>query len=166
MFPEHLLLYIIRPTLEYMGEKYHSPAAEQLLMATAAQETLCGRYLHQIKGPALGIYQMEPATIEDLHRHFINGSINLHFTLVEFRTSAGHQSESNILDVVGNLYYATALARAMYFRFAQPLPEVNDLMGIWKYYKRYWNTNKGAATEEEFLRNWHNMIGPLMPHWN
>ena len=40
----------------------YSDAAVDLLMLTAAQESACGKYIRQLgNGPALGIFQMEPA---------------------------------------------------------------------------------------------------------
>ncbi|HQO65941.1 MAG TPA: two-component regulator propeller domain-containing protein, partial [Spirochaetales bacterium] len=65
----HLRDLIIRPTLVDMG--HYSPEAEALLLGIAAQEARGGRYLAQLRGPARGIYQMEPATHDDLWRHFL-----------------------------------------------------------------------------------------------
>lgn len=69
ILPAHLRDLIIRPTLVEMG--HYSPAAEALLLGTAAHESHGGRYLSQIRGPARGIYQMEPATHDDLWRHYL-----------------------------------------------------------------------------------------------
>ena len=45
----------------------HSDNAVNLLMGTAAQESHLGKYRKQIGGgPALGIFQMEPATFNDI----------------------------------------------------------------------------------------------------
>jgi hypothetical protein len=46
--------YVIRPTLQRLG--LWSLAAENLLLGTAAQESKLGYYLHQLEGPALGLY--------------------------------------------------------------------------------------------------------------
>lgn len=62
---EQLRLYVIRPTLEKI--ELWSEAAENLLLGTTAQESHMGTYIKQVgKGPALGIYQMEPATHKDI----------------------------------------------------------------------------------------------------
>ncbi len=58
--------YIIKPTLEYMGGNYNSDKARFLLLCTAAIESNCGYYIKQVDGPALGIWQMEPATHDDI----------------------------------------------------------------------------------------------------
>ena len=63
---------IIRPTLRALEPEIpHSLVAEELLMLTAAHESHLGTYLKQKGGPALGIYQMEPATYRDLHENFL-----------------------------------------------------------------------------------------------
>ncbi|KAF0118141.1 MAG: hypothetical protein FD149_866 [Rhodospirillaceae bacterium] len=66
----HFVTTVIRPTLLHLG--LHSPAAEALLLGTAIQESRLGTYLRQTGGgPALGVYQMEPATHEDIWTNFL-----------------------------------------------------------------------------------------------
>ena len=56
---------IIEPVLSRLHAA--SPAARALLLGTAAQESAMGRYIRQLRGgPALGIFQMEPATHDDI----------------------------------------------------------------------------------------------------
>jgi hypothetical protein len=51
---------LIRPVLDSL--QMYSKDAEELLVFTCAAESNGGTYLHQVKGPALGIYQCEPST--------------------------------------------------------------------------------------------------------
>ena len=68
--PGHLLFQVINPVLRSMDA--WSIAAENLILGTAVQESECGYYLHQLgDGPALGIYQMEPATHDDCWNNFL-----------------------------------------------------------------------------------------------
>ena len=68
--PNQLLRYVIKPALTLLDME--SPAAEALMLGTVAQESHCGRYLHQLgKGPALGIFQMEPTTYRDIWENYI-----------------------------------------------------------------------------------------------
>jgi hypothetical protein len=65
-------------------------------------------------------------------------------------------------DLTGNLWYATAAARAQLYRFKESLPEkveyvVNGeyiepayLMALAQYAKTYWNTEQGAAEVEDY----------------
>ena len=61
---------IVRPTLQVIG--LWSPSAENLVMGTAMQESRC-TYLKQLgKGPAIGIFQMEPMTFQDIYDNFLS----------------------------------------------------------------------------------------------
>ena len=53
-----------------------------------------------------------------------------------------------------NLHYATAMARCSYLRHSESLPEADDIEGLAKYYKKYYNTPKGAATVEQAISNY------------
>jgi hypothetical protein len=62
--PKDLRHFVIEPICELLASKAgvpHPSFIDDLLIATCAQETHMGVYLHQSgHGPALGIYQMEP----------------------------------------------------------------------------------------------------------
>jgi len=155
MNPQVLHDYIIFPVCEamkaYSGDDYNTPAARQLLLATFAQESHCGEYLKQVRGPALGMPQMEPATIADLYKNFATGARKE--LLYKFLSMAEIQYPG-LIGMVGNLNYATALARMNYRRFPAALPMFGDQSAMWKYYKKYWNSVAGAATKEDFDTNW------------
>ena len=151
--------YIIFPTLEamkkYSGFNYNTEAARELLLATAGQESHVGAYIKQVKGPALGPYQMEPPTIQDLYKNFATGDKRV---LLHRFASPAELEEAPLIAVVGNLHYATALARMNYRRFPAALPLFGDQGGMWAYYKKYWNSVLGAATEEDFDVNWKRFV--------
>lgn len=49
--------------------RLYSVEAIDLLMLTAAQESHLGKYIQQLgSGPARGIFQMEPKTLQDLRK--------------------------------------------------------------------------------------------------
>ncbi len=154
--PSHLLQYVIRPTLatlaEVSGLPLASEAAERLLLATAAQESQCGRYLHQIGGPARGIYQIEPATyIDVIGRLDEKRWPKLRGVVLGLRNDALMPRNTQM---EGNLLYATAVARANYWLVPEELPAADHKEGIWVYYKKYWNSALGAASREQFMRAW------------
>lgn len=159
MNPQVLHDYIIFPVLKtmtaYGAFEYNSPPARQLLLATFAQESHCGEYIKQVKGPALGIGQLEPATIADLYKNFATGTKR--DTLYQFLSPA-EIDQPEVIGAVGNLHYSTALARMNYRRFPGALPLMNDRAGMWAYYKKYWNSTLGAATEGEFNANWDKFV--------
>ena len=129
--------------------KLYSVAAEELLVITCAQESLGGTYLRQNDaqgwplGVARGIYQMEPATYRDLFQNYLR-----HAPLVlDWLGSPG-----DLIRLTYDLVYATKIARLNYYRVKEALPQ--DLEGQFRYYKKYWNTELGAATLPEIRRNY------------
>ena len=152
MHPQHLKKYIIEPVLYNLG--YNQLAAINLLLGTAAQESRLGQYLHQLKGPALGIYQMEPNTYNDICENYLYSRPKLSLKIYDLQIN-GLTPEKNL---IGNLYYATALARIHYLRFSEPLPDANDIRDLAKYWKKYYNTRKGKGTIEQFVDSYNKLI--------
>ena len=56
----------------------------------------------------------------------------------------------------GNLYYAVAMCRIHYYRVSEALP--NDLEGMARYWKKYYNTELGKGTVEEFIHNYEQAV--------
>ena len=136
---------IIIPVLNsFEGYDACSESAVNLLLGTAAVESDMGEYLHQIKGPALGIYQMEPATVNDIYVHYLHYRPSLMKIIDRYKISMVDMN-----NLVGNLYYATAMARVHYLRVAEALPKADDIEGLASYWKRYYNTSKGAHSFED-----------------
>lgn len=159
MNPQILHDYIIFPTLQQLGGSYQSQAARQLILATSAQESRCGDYLKQMgNGPALGLYQMEPATANDLIDGWLKPTKRWD-TVKQFASQAG-MDQPYLISMVGELFYATAMARMKYFRASGPLPAYNDFEGMWAYYKKWWNSTLGAATKDQFKAAWDKYVVP------
>ena len=62
----------------------YSDSAKILLIGTCRIESNLGTYLYQVNGPALGMYQMEPATEYDLIKNYIRYNIDYHKVMMEF----------------------------------------------------------------------------------
>lgn len=153
MRADQLIQYVIRPTLNYLG--MYSEAAENLLIGTAMHESLGLERLHQIKGPAIGLFQMEPSTHYDLWEHYISYSEKLSGLAKEL---AGFRYSGTRVDpdeMHGNLYYACAMARFQYYRHSEPLPDAEDIEGLGRYYKKYYNSTEGKGTPEHFVEAYH-----------
>lgn len=154
MKADHLAEYVIRPTLELMGESWegiNSEVAVNLMLGTALQESLGGTYLKQINGPALGIYQVEPDTHMDLWDNYL--------AFRPDRASLVRSFASQRLDfngnLVWNLQYATAVARIVYWRERFEWPsDPNNVEALARIWKEHYNTPLGRGTEEEFIRNY------------
>ncbi|GAB4491833.1 MAG: hypothetical protein Tsb0010_00360 [Parvularculaceae bacterium] len=159
--PREFLEQIIRPTLQELG--VHSTAAERLLLGTAVAESLL-KYRRQIQGPALGLFQMEPDSHDDIYENFLNypGRAVLKQKIVGMLSSPNADKHE---ELVNNDRYACAMARMQYYRFPASLPSADDLDGLARYWKRYYNTAKGAGTVAGFKEKWQAIVGPWPPNF-
>ena len=150
--PKQIRDLIIRPTLDLVLPD-STGAATELLLGTCAQESDSGTYLAQLpNGPALGIWQMEPATHDDIWTSFLTN----HKSLADkIKTLAPVNSGAQ--EMIGNLWYACAMARMLYYRVPAALPAQGDFNAQARYYKQYYNTPLGAATVDQYLGNWNRM---------
>lgn len=146
--PGQLRDNVVVPVLGVLG--LNNLQAEKLVMGTAAQESKL-KYLRQLgHGPALGLWQMESATHNDIWNNYIRYRPSLESNV---RSLIGSQTGiPTPLLMVGNLYYACAMCRVHYLRDSAPLP--TTLEGMAKTWKRVYNTHKGKGTVEEFISSW------------
>lgn len=149
--------YIIKPTLEYMGGSYNSEEARFLLLCTAAIESDCGHFIKQVNGPALGIWQMEPETNDDIWENCDACYDDLGQSIIKLALSR-HCSHNfrGVKDLINSPMYACAMARLKYSMDPQALPKYNggtalDLDMFYRYYKRVYNTHLGASTFQKWL---------------
>jgi hypothetical protein len=153
--PKHLLDYVIQPVLKDLD--LWSAPAERLLLGTACQESACGQYLVQlgnVKGGGLGIYQMEHETHQDIWLNFLNAGKRL--SLIEKISNWTDEFDSD--KMIGNLYYATAMCRVHYLRDPKPIPHF--LFEQAQYWKRVYDTEKGAGTVQNYMNNWNRFVSP------
>lgn len=148
--------YIVRPALAdcvHFAAVPAPPFVEELLVATCAQETGLGHYLHQLgDGPAVGIYQIEVGSLRDLLGNFITPAKNAagssrYADLLRATSTLQHPVEE---ELIWNLRLATVICRLFYYRVREPLPAKSDFASLWHYYKTYYNSSLGAATEDSF----------------
>lgn len=149
---------IIVPALSDL--KMYSKQAEELLVFTCACESEGGTYIKQITGPALGIYQMEPATYHDIWDRYIVKQSGL-LTLLSLKFTANRIAEVNRM--THDLRYATAIARLFYRMQKEPLPSHTDVNAIWAYYKKYWNTEAGKAQKDKSIAAYKKFAGKTIP---
>ena len=120
-------------------------------MGTALQESGL-LSLRQIHGPALGPFQLEPATHEDIWANYLAHNPGLSSLVTALSIPAAHVELEN--ELMGNLWYAAAMCRVFYRRVPEALPAAGDLAGQAAYYKLHYNTPAGAATTDEYIANW------------
>ena len=109
-----------------------SPSAVNPLLGTAAQESRFGTYLRQVRGPAVGVFQMEPATFDWLKDRFTRNYRQL--------------SRRSVEELEWDLSLAAVFARLRYRVVPSPLPNAGDVIALATYWKRYYNTPAGAGT--------------------
>ncbi len=122
----------------------HSDSAVELLMLTAAVESKLGYYIRQIKGPARGIFQMEPATERDLWKNYLEYKDATSDTIKRYDTAADD-------DLEWNLGYAILMARVHYLRVPSKLPAADDIDRLAHYWKAHYNTYLGAGTTKKAI---------------
>jgi len=144
---------IIKPALSKL--QMYSTNAEEILVFTCATESLGGKYLKQVNGPALGIYQMEPNTYTDIWENYIkNRGALLNMLTLNFDVGRIPLPERMVYD----LRFATAMARLHYARAKEPLPSAENVDAIWKYYKKYYNTPLGKAEKESAVKHYQKFL--------
>lgn len=141
---------LIRSTLRYLEPEIpFSENAIELLMLTIAQESHMGDYINQIKGPAKGIIQMEPATEKDIWNNFLKFNPTLAKKIDNLKDKTEWTD-----DLMSDLDYQIAMLRVHYFRVKESLPDHKFIGDIASYYKRHYNTVKGKATIQEATNNY------------
>ncbi len=139
---------VIRPTLTTM--ELWSQEAEDLLIMTMAHESNGGEYLAQLgHGPAIGVYQMEKGTFNDIWNHLADEDSSIHKYAKNLIKACDLSRAPVAEEMEGNLYLATAMARIYYLRGHNPIPV--DLAEMAAYAKHYWNTELGKATANDYL---------------
>lgn len=128
----------------------YSEDAVELLMLTAAQESHLGKYIRQINGPALGIFQMEPSTERDIWYNYLRYKPDIARRVYPM---VGNSNFNN-LQLFGNLLYQIAMARIHYLRVPKALPSKDDVDAMARYWKRYYNTPLGKGTTLEAVANY------------
>ncbi|WP_281222117.1 hypothetical protein [Photobacterium sanguinicancri] len=144
--------YVIKPVLDQLDVaaggkgKLNTESAIALILMIVAHESGKFTYSKQVRGPAMGFTQMEPATfkwlVEWLGKHKPN--------LLDAMNMFGPIGEPDSSMMVISPQYAVAAARMNLLRFPERLPEADDLDGLARYAKKYWNTSAGKATEADY----------------
>lgn len=127
------------------GQRLYSPAAVNLLLGTAAQESAFGTYLRQVGGgEALSPFQIEELTFRDLRSR-------MDYICPAIR-------DWNFLQLEWDLRAAIVVARLKYRSIPTPLPASDNLLGLAAYWKQWYNTPIGKGTVEQFIRNYRKYV--------
>ena len=133
----------VRTAIERALQRFNLPDSEsavRLLLMIAAHESGGFMYNRQKGGPALGLFQMEPATYSHVIEYLKRSG---NFPGI----SRSLPAERMLIDAE----FAAGIARVYLWTFPEPLPPADDLQALAAYAKKYWNTEAGAASAEKYL---------------
>ena len=147
------LRQIIRTALQLIDK--WSPEAEELVLGTAAQESHLGEYDRQLGGgPALGIWQMEPATERDRWENYLAYRKELREAVI----AATGISGPNLGRLQHDPIYGAIMCRVRYLSVREPLPPDFDIQAQAFYWKQHYNTKQGKGRPEEYVTNYYRLV--------
>jgi hypothetical protein len=125
----------------------YSEDAVDLVYKTGNAETGY-RHLKQMGGgPAIGFWQVEPATLIDIMDNYVKFRPKLGIRL----KSLGFDKRDMEVRLMGNIALQAVFCRLKYKRDKHALPKSNDLQGQAEYWKRVYNTHLGKGTIKHFM---------------
>jgi len=145
---DDLRTLVIRDTLKYLHD--WSPAAENLLLGTAIQESGLGFSLRE--GRSSGIYHISPAAHRAVWDKYL---IDHPEQASKVRGLASQHSflEDPHGELISNMKYSTAIAWYIYKRADATLPSADDIEGLATLWHRHFHA-RATGTVNEFVRNY------------
>ena len=132
----------------------YSPEASDLVFKTLKVESLL-KYVRQIKGIAVGFGQCEPWVAVDICKNYLKYRPDLMKQVAEtinvklsYFTLPKEEDWAWILET--NIAAMISFCRLHYRRIPKSLPKKN-LDEQWIYYKKYYNTERGKATNDHWM---------------
>lgn len=140
--------YWVEPALEYFPPKLLTPNRTQFMVAIGLVESGYNYVAQVPDAEALGFWQMENFTFHDCIDNFLS---------YESQFSEGWTNLQNTHTILYSaLAYDCVLACYMtaikIYRAPPELPAYNDIEGMAKYWKTYYNTSEGAGTIERAVQ--------------
>lgn len=136
----------------------NNPSAVNLLIGTAFHESLGGKYLHQVGGPALGMFQIEPDTHDDIWRNYLKYNEKRSAHILDMLAPMNRPDTTSWLgnvdwhrQLITNLDYSVVMARLVYYRQNFEWPAPDDVRALGNLWKVIYNTSHGAGSVEQFI---------------
>ena len=98
-----------------------------------------------IMGPAFGLWQIEPWTVDSLYDHYLKFKPH---TKVKLDAMLAETPDMHT-QLATNLIFAAAVCRLKYYRFPEPMPKT--LSGMDKFWKERYNTSSGKGALGDFI---------------
>ena len=136
---------IIKLALKHLD--LDSEDARSLIYATGKAESDYKTLQQYGGGPALGFFQMEPNTAIDIWDNYVMYRPKYRDKLY----ALGFDKGALEFCLLSNIGLQAALCRLHYRRVPSALPKANNLEAQAKYWKSFYNTEKGKGTIEHFM---------------
>lgn len=95
-------------------------------------------------GPALGWFQMEPVTYEDIWDNYLR----YRPALADAVKSLCNEANASLDQIQTNPHFASAMCRVKYLRSSLPLPK-NTAFNLCQYWKQVYNTPLGKGKVDD-----------------
>lgn len=146
-------------------DKFYSPEVVDLLMLTAAVESDGVSYVYQIGGPAIGPFQMEQPTFEDILRYvhqkatastlwmWLESELEDSYIYTKYLSELrGPLNPNHYYHLAYNFRAAILAARIKYWMDPKPLGNtIEEHAATWK---RVYNTHLGKGKPEEAIKKY------------
>ena len=143
--PAQFLEHVIRPTLDHLSvadPRLGTEASANLLLGTAIAESNLSALVQHGGGPALSMFQIEPATFDDIYERYLRARPGFLIAVQDLRLPALTPMEQ----LPANPFFACAIARFKFWMSPTPLPEADDIGALGRMWKSVYNTAGGAGT--------------------
>ena len=100
--------------------------------------------------PAIGFWQIEPATMYDMIRNYLKYRKKYREAVQDLGMRV--KGDDIEVSVMSNMAVQAALCRLHYRRDSKPIPSWDSLESQGKYWKRVYNTIEGKGTINHFIR--------------
>ena len=147
---------LIESTCSILGDKYSSPEAVELVLATGIVESRY-EYIRQMgDGPARSFWQVEPATAVDNLAHYLVHRSSLmkkcaEASLVDLKYWQIYDERVWAEILEKNIAAGIIHCRIKYWRVPKRMP--NSIEGQADYWKKYYNTEGGAGVPEHLVES-------------
>lgn len=142
LYLPHVKAMWVQPALAALPATLNSLSAQQGVLGIGNAESAGYRYMKQIgQGPALGFWQMEPATHDDAWANFIRFRPTLQNALLGVLGGRAVSAQR----LVDTPLYAACLCRVQLYRAPASLPPANNAAAWASFWKTHYNTKKGAG---------------------
>lgn len=139
---------IVRPALQLCG--LWSEAAENLIVGTALAESNLNVVTQMGDGPALSFMQIEPKTFDDVVKYLHRADNK--YLKDRLLAACFMDVFPDAKCLVWNIRLAVLIARLVYWRRHEPLPEKEDYEGMANYHKKHYNTYLGKADVSQNIK--------------